>query len=253
MPHMRLVCVLTALAAVAAAQSQGDLPGVDRVAQVKDYLRGVTENRFDVRCRISFFDSAGKLKKARNETHRLEFTRGSFKGNGLSEATDWSSTIAVTHASRATAGLQTFADFDGLLTPFLLLVLQSNERGAKPQPSSLTDAGLRVAYRSNGECATFESRGTALRHGEKLCGAGEVLFSLGASVPLRTSFEALGLPFQVGKRSVVGYRVEAEFQKAVAAGTDRPLILPKSAMETISFNDGRVVVESVYSLHSGKW
>ncbi len=249
---MRLLALLITLAAVAAAQGQKAPPtNVDRIsAQMKNYLRGVTENRFDVRCKITQFDANGKLKKVRNETCRLEFTRGRFKGPGLSADTDWSSEIRITRASRGTLGHQLLTDLHGLVFPAIVFA----DTTFKVEPSALSGGVVTVAYRSSETCATFETAGSGrFKTAEKNCGAGQVVLDADGTVPLRTSFEAVGLPLAMGKRDLRAYRVEAEFQTANVDGSREPLIVPKSAVATFTFNDYKIVVERGYTLHSGKW
>jgi hypothetical protein len=238
-----------AVAAAMTVQGQTDPPALDRIsAKVKNYLRSVTENRFDVFCQITAFDATGKVKKVRDDRHRLEFTQGRFRGPGQSEDTNWASTIHVTHANRATLGLQLFTDWDGLVTPAFAFANQKWILKA----SVVSGGSVNVDYRPRANCSTFQAAGTQFKYSGEDCGAGQIVLDADAN-PLRTTFEALGLPLPQGKRSLTSYRVNAEFQTVAVAGAREPLILPKSATATFTFSDEKIVVESRYTLHPGAW
>jgi hypothetical protein len=243
--HVNLLILIPTFAVIAAAQGPASPEQVS--AKMKDYLRGVTENRFDVVCKISNFDANGKLRKVRNTTHRLEFTQGRYRGTGQSADTDWAASIVVSKANRRTIGLEMFTDMDGLLVPGFLVANKSFEI----EPTAMENGGARVGYRSKDACASFVSAGDGFKHGGTDCGAGEVV--LDAAGPVRAIYEALGLPLAQGKRQLTKYRVEAEFQKGAVVGSKDVQILPKIAVATITFSDQKTVVESRYTLHSGKW
>ena len=61
---------------------------------MRDYARGVMQFRFDVKAGISDFDAAGKLLKAKNTTHIMEFTKGRYRGEDPSADSGGSGTLA---------------------------------------------------------------------------------------------------------------------------------------------------------------
>src|SRR5271165_5588296 len=93
---MKILLMFAFSSAVAAAQQSADPAPLDRMTAVmRDYARGMTENRFDAQCKISQFDSAGKLRRTRNTTHVMEFTKGRYRGLNETADSDWTGTINV--------------------------------------------------------------------------------------------------------------------------------------------------------------
>ena len=253
MSRVRRALVFLSVGLVFAQQAAPVAPVAHVSAVMKDFLRGLTENRFDVRCKISFFDSTGKLKRVHNTTHRLEFTKGRFRGEYSSTESDWTANFIVSHTDRGTLGLQTFTDNNAIHSPAFVFSPGSGAAWTF-QPANTTARGpIAVAYRSTDRCATFEATGKSFRAKETPCGTGEVTVDENGAIPLRTTFEALGLPLSLGKRALTGYRVEGEFQNVAVAPTGQLILSPKTATATILFDDEKIVVESAYTLHTGKW
>lgn len=247
-----LAPLAAAVAGIAFAQ-QGAAPAtLERVtALMRDYARGVTENPFDAACRVSFFDPAGKLRKIKNTTYRLEFTKGRYRGVDSASESDWTGTIQLTHVDRRTLGLQLDSNIFAFLRPIFVFAPGGRNDWIFEPANPRGGNAITVSYRSREDC-TFErgKRGFDLAH-DKNCGSGEVTIDGNSAIPLRTSFEALGLPLCSGKETLKSCHVDAEFQNVPMTGSARPFVFPKRAAATWMFGDGKILIECSYTLHTG--
>jgi hypothetical protein len=250
---MRRACLLVVAgcAVLAWAQDQtGTTPPARVTAVLRGYARGMTESRFDVKSRIITLDAAGKLKKVKNTTHRLEFTQGHFRGLDPEGDVDWTSSMRI-RGNRGTLSIEALTDMALLFPVFILAPSRRGEwvfaSSTAPDASSVT-----VSYRPSQPCSTFEGSDEGFQFNEKMCAAGNVVVDLGAAIPLRSSFDALGLPLTSpsGKTVLKGYHLEADFQTAAIPGGKAPFAFPKTAVSTFTFADKRVVVECTYTLHT---
>jgi len=220
---------------------------VERVtALMRDYARGMTENQFDVRVTISEFTSNGKLRRTRNTTHRMEFVKGRYRGIVPSAESDWEGTLTVSHAGRGTLGLEMFTD-RGVWDP--IFVFSPGARAKREWTYESRDSRT-VAYQSGRPCATFEAGGSGFRFTRGLCGRGQVTLDEG-DVPFSASFQAIGLPLNVGKTALQEYRDESLYQTVTLPGSKMPFLVPRSAVATLTFNNRKVVVECHYALRPG--
>ncbi len=232
------------LLAAAVLRAQSSDP-VDRVTAVmQKYARAMTELTFDVQVKISDFEPGGKLRRVRQMTHRMSFTRGRYRGVDPTAQSDWESTIQVTHAGRGTLGLEMFTD-RGVWDP--VFAFAPHARSAREWTYE-TSAPREVQYRSSAPCQTFEPGGRGFRFSAKLCGSGQVTLDEGSGRLIRTSFQAEGLPLQFGKELLRAYRTESRYGTVTLPGSGEPYMVPQSAVTTLEFGKGRVTVEASYTL-----
>ena len=227
---------------------------LDRVtALMRDYARGVMEFRFDAQVRLSELNSAGKLLKTKNTTHIMEFTKGRYRGEDPSADSDWSGTLQVTKAARRTLGLQTYTDL-GVWDP--VFVFSPGERKDNKWTYGISnaarDGAMTVSYKSAETCSTFKPAGNEFKFTDRGCGSGRVILDERASVPLRTTFEALGLPLAFGKEVLKEYRNDAEYRMVTVAGAKQPFLVPARATANLVFELRKIVVECAYTLHPGR-
>jgi hypothetical protein len=219
------------------AQSQ---PALDRATVLmRDYARGMTENAFDVRVKISEY-ADGELRRVKNTTHRMSFTKGRFRGTEPDQQTDWESTIVVSHAGRGTLGLEMFTD-RGIWDP--VFAVSPGGRLHNEWIYESPAAGI-LKYHSSTACNTFEPDGAKFRLSRQFCGRGELAMDNG----LQAKFEALGLPLTVGKEVLREYRSESTYRRIAMAGSSEPFLFPATATSTFVFKTHKIVVEAAYSL-----
>jgi hypothetical protein len=232
------------------AQRENAAPApLERVtALMRDYARGVTEYPFDAKCGISYFDLNGKLEKARNTTHRMEFTKGRYRGLDPTSESDWTTTILMTHLNRHTGGFLADTEILAFSQPIAAFAPGGRNYWILETAKPTGGSAATVAYHPSEKCSTFEpgKKGFDLAH-DKECGSGQVTFEGSSAVPMRTSFEALGLPLSSGKETLKSCHVDAEFQNVSMAGAARPFVFPKHATATWVFGDGKVLIECAYT------
>jgi hypothetical protein len=220
------------------AQSQ---PALDRATVLmRDYARGMTENVSDVRVKISDYGPDGKLRRVKNTSHRMSFTKGRFRGTAPDQQTDWESTIVVSHAGRGTLGLEMFTD-RGIWDPVFAVSPGGRLRNEWTYESPTANI---LRYHSSAGCNTFEPDGAKFRFSRQFCGRGELAMDNG----LQAKFEALGLPLTVGKEVLREYRSESTYRKIAMAGSSEPFLFPATATSTFVFKTHKIVVEAAYSL-----
>ena len=233
------------------AQSTNPLDHV--TALMRDYARGVMEFRFDVQARLRDFDHTGKLLSAKNTAHIMEFTKGRYRGEDPSADSDWSGTLQVTKAARRTLGLQTYTDL-GVWDP-VFVFSPGARKGSEFTyriSAAASEGAMTVSYKSAKTCSTFAPAGNEFKFTESQCGSGQAILDERASIPLRTTFEALGLPLTFGKEVLKEYRNDADYRMATVAGAKQPFLVPAKATATLVFDLHKIVVECVYTLHPGR-
>jgi len=70
-------------------------------------------------------------------------------------------------------------------------------------------------------------------------------------------FEGAGLPIETnvdpfGKSTLLGYRMEVDFQTTLLPGDPKPFLIPKRSVTTIETNKGKVVINTAYALREKK-
>ena len=216
-------------------------PALDRAtALMRDYARGMTENVFDVRVKISEFVPDGKLRRVKNTTHRMSFVKGRFRGTEPDVHTDWESTLVVNHASRSTLGLEMFTD-RGVWDPIFAV---SPGARLNHEWAYESDGDRVLKYRAISGCHTFEPDGVKFRFARQICGSGE----LRLQDPLSMTFQAVGLPLSFGKDALREYRNESTYRKVALPGSQELFLIPATATATFVFASHTLIVEAVYTL-----
>ncbi len=216
---------------------------------MQDYGRGITENRFDVSCKLSRFDGAGKLVKVRDTTHRLEFTKGVFRGLADQTDSDWSGTLVV-HGGRGVVGLELHADTGAFDQIF---VFSPGSRKNFDFEVSSGEGPVTIAYRPKEQaCHSFVRDRKGFRLENSACGKGQVVWDESGAVPLRGSYDALGFPVGSGNDSMSAFHVDDEFQFVPLPGAKKPFLFPKRVVAVFDFSPGKVTVDCGYALHAGR-
>jgi hypothetical protein len=102
---------------------------------------------------------------------------------------------------------------------------------------------MTVSYKRGEACGAFESAGNNFKFKDRECGGGQVHLDERSGIPLRTTFEASGLPLTFGKEVLKEYRNDAEYRMATVAGAKQPFLVPSRATATLVFGFHKVVVE----------
>jgi hypothetical protein len=230
-------------------------------AFIQDFARGVTENRFDVKSTITFYDRTGKQTKTANGKHLLEFVAGRFAG--LNEGSEWNVTFRVSHANRPDLANLLYTDIGSFIP---IAVMSPAERanwdfqlnGSLQTNGNLRGGALTLSYRSRKACSTFQpgKGGLSMLEGvfefAGTCGQGQFVVDEDADIPLRTSMDGLGMPVVSGKKSMIGYHAEDEFRRVPMPGAKQPFLFPSKATTTYTYASGKVVVEDVYTISTAK-
>ncbi len=214
-------------------------------SSMQDYARGITENRFDVSCKLNRFDPAGKLTKTKDTKHVLEFSRGIFKTAG-----DWSATWNV-RGDRKTLGLEIHTDDGALLPVFVFSPAKRSRMIFHPATPSASGA-VTVSFQPAEPCQSFKPATKGFTLNEISCGTGQILLDEKAAVPLRASLDGAGFPLVSGKESMDHFHVESEFEKVVVPGAKRPFIFPKRVIANFGFSGGKVTATCEYQPHTNK-
>jgi hypothetical protein len=243
--------MLVALACVALASAQ-DVKTATPLARVttvlRDYARGLTENRFEVKSKISSYDASGKLQKVKNSGHTLEFTKGRYRS---ADPIDWASSMQI-RGKRDTIGLEANTD-SALLFPVFIFAPKSDANWTFENSERPDTKSIEAAYRPSQPCSTFVGSKDGFEFNDKICAAGKEVIDQSATTLLRSSFDALGLPLisPSGKTRLEAFHMDAEFQTVSVPGDKQPFSFPKTAISTYTYGDKKVVIESTYTLLRG--
>ena len=239
-------------AAIAFGQQAAPTATLERVTSaMQDYARGVTENRFDVSCRLTGLDAAGKVRKVRNTTHTLEFTKGSYKSASEGSEPEWTGTF-TTRGGRRTIGLETMTDF-GAFSPVAIFSPGSRKKFDFRSADSEGVGAIEVSFAVKDSCQAFQaSGGGSFKMVNGSCASGRVVLDPAAAVPLRITLEGGGFPVSLGKSSMSRYHVESEFQMVSLAGAKRPFLFPSKSVATFVFDGEPETVECGYTFHAGR-
>lgn len=240
---MRVLYIVIAAAALSCAAAQ-ELKPEDvlegTAASAKSYLRDTTELPLKVATTITEFDTAGKVRRTRRDSHRFAIVQARpdlYKTRNSVGA----GAFLFHHRSMIE---QIDADITAIAAGMLL---RPDVRGHFDFRVSRPDEHPQflLRYQSNTACA-FEINGRHLSLGN-WCGSGEYAVEPGSYVLQRFTFEAAGTPVLEG-RKLKSYRVEETFQSISVPGTARPFIVPKTIVTTYEDEKGKTVLSSEFTL-----
>ncbi len=237
------------------AQDVAPPPLARAAAFMKDYMRGVTENRFDISTTLTTTDLIGKVVSTRKAKYRLEYVKGRFKGAGMDESQegDWGSTIRISHSTRQMVSFELVNDIELLMAPAFVFGPNARSKWSFDVLAPADTAQIRVDYRSIEPCNSFEATAEGFRPKRGFCGKGQVEIDESGPLPLRARVEAIGLPLTSGKKVLTAYWGESEFQYISLPGTRQRLVFPKNTTGTFVFQNRKMTIQSSYTFHPGKW
>jgi hypothetical protein len=248
------VFALVALVSLAAAgqtlsnerQPAGLSPAMAKTkSAMKQYLEDMTERRLAISTTVTEFDLTGATTRTHHYHRWSEVT-------SLKRMDDQGG-IGATMRTRVDKRLRYFES-----THTFSLVPVAEMMSAHPTPSGYmldstnAEANIRIRFISvePEKCAAWRDEEKGLSF--QLCGEGEIITDA-AGNPLKTSFTAFGLPtnFDKNRRTLRSWSFEETFQ-TVPLPPNYSAILPQSLKSVFQTDQGRIVIESTYTLPPAK-
>lgn len=233
------VVVATAFACLAQELKPEDvLEGI--ATSAKSYLRDTTEVPLKVATTTEEYDSGGKLRKTRHDSHSFTIVQArpdEYKARSSVGA----GTLVFHHRSMIE---QIDADITAMAAGMLLRPGTRESFDYKvspPQESPL----FRLRYKSNRPCS-FQINGRHLKL-DNWCGSGEYTAEPGTYALQHFTFEAAGTPVLEGK-TLKSYRVEETFQTVSMPGAAKAFVIPKTITVTYESDKGKTVLTSDFTL-----
>jgi len=211
-------------------------------ASAKSYLRDTTELPLQVSTTIQEFDSAGKQRKTRRDSHRFTIVQAR-----PDEYKTRSSVSAGTFVFHHRSMIEQI-DADVTAVAAGMLLRSDVRQGFDFQISRPGERPLfRVSYQSHPGCGfEINSRHLKLRN---WCGEGEYVVEPGSYALQHFTFAAAHTPAPVLEgRTLRSYRVEETFQTISVPGVARPFVVPRTLTTTYEDEGGRTVLNSEFTL-----
>ncbi len=240
---MRVLYILIAAAALSCAVAQELKPGdvlESIAASAKSYLRDTTEVPLKVATTTEEYDTGGKLRKTRHDSH--SFTIVQARPDEYKARSSVSAGGFVFHHRSMIE--QVDADITAMAAGMLLRPgnRENFDYGVSPPGKGPL---FRLRYRSNRPCS-FEINGRHLKL-DNWCGSGEYAAEPRTYALQHFTFEAAGTPVLEGK-ALKSYRVEETFQTVSVPGADKPFVIPKTITVTYESDKGKTVLNSAFTL-----